>query len=108
MYGRQVLPWDEAGLDFGLDLNAARRMATNQVIPWRRGPVAPEQFLVEPRQWATFPMKTEGQTVGVLGAALPPRGFTEQEHRQFKLVTSLVAQSPPEQQHHPTGKRGNF
>jgi diguanylate cyclase (GGDEF)-like protein len=47
----------------------------------------------EPRQWSTYPMKADGRTVGVLGAALSARGFTEQEHRQFKLVTSLVAQS---------------
>jgi protein arginine N-methyltransferase 1 len=54
VYGRQVLPWDEGGLDFGLDLKAARRMATNQVNTWRKGRMAPEQFLVEPRQWATI------------------------------------------------------
>lgn len=47
----------------------------------------------EPRHWATYPMKADGQTVGVLGAALPARGFSEHDHRQFKLVTSLVAQS---------------
>jgi diguanylate cyclase (GGDEF)-like protein len=47
----------------------------------------------EPRHWATYPMKADGQTVGVLGAALPARGFSEQDHRQFKLVTSLIAQS---------------
>ncbi len=47
----------------------------------------------EPREWATYPMKTDGQTIGLLGAALPARGFTEQEHRMFKQVASLVAQS---------------
>jgi diguanylate cyclase (GGDEF)-like protein len=63
------------------------------IVPSLAGSDAIAMVGDEPRQWATFPMKAEGQTVGVLGAALPARGFTEQEERQFKLVTSLVAQS---------------
>jgi len=47
----------------------------------------------EHRQWATYPMKADGQTIGVLGAALPVGGFSEKERRLFKLVTELVAQS---------------
>ena len=47
----------------------------------------------EPRHWATYPMKAGGETIGVLGTALRPGGFSEQEHRMFKLVTELVAQS---------------
>ena len=47
----------------------------------------------EHRQWATYPMKSDGQTIGVLGAALPVGGFSEQEHRLFKLVTELAPRS---------------
>lgn len=47
----------------------------------------------EYRQWATYPMKTDGKTIGVLGAALPIGGFSEREHRLFKVVAELVAQS---------------
>jgi diguanylate cyclase (GGDEF)-like protein len=47
----------------------------------------------EYRQWATYPMKTDGKTIGVLGAALPIGGFSEREHRLFKLVAELVGQS---------------
>ena len=45
------------------------------------------------RQWSTYPMKADGQTIGILGVALPPGGFTERDHRLFKLVASFVAQS---------------
>jgi len=47
----------------------------------------------EPRQWSTYPMKTDDRTIGVLGAALPAAGFTERDHRQLKTVASLVAQA---------------
>jgi diguanylate cyclase (GGDEF)-like protein len=47
----------------------------------------------EHRQWATFPLKADGQTIGVLGLAPPPGGFGEEEQRLITLVTSLVAQS---------------
>jgi diguanylate cyclase (GGDEF)-like protein len=47
----------------------------------------------EPRQWSTFPMKADGQTIGLMGVGLPPEGFTDHDQRQFKLVASLVAQS---------------
>ena len=47
----------------------------------------------EPRQWSTFPMKADGQTIGLMGVGLPPEGFTDRDQRQFKLVASLIAQS---------------
>ncbi len=47
----------------------------------------------EARQWSTYPMRADGQTVGLLGVGLPTGGFTDRDHRLFKLVASLVAQS---------------
>src|SRR5438552_1225796 len=53
LYCRHVDPWDDNG--YGLDMQAARRFAVNT---WRRGPVTPEQLLVEPKRWATLDYAT--------------------------------------------------
>lgn len=52
LYSRLVAPWDENS--YGLDMQPARRMATNT---WCKGRVAPEQLLVEPRRWAKLDYK---------------------------------------------------
>jgi len=47
----------------------------------------------EPRQWATYPMKADGRTLGVMGAALPTEGFTREQQKLFREVASFVAQA---------------
>jgi diguanylate cyclase (GGDEF)-like protein len=63
------------------------------IAPSLAGSDAIAMFGDHARQWATYPMKADGQTIGVLGAALPVGGFSEKEHRLCKLVTELVGQS---------------
>jgi len=63
------------------------------IAPSLAGSDAIAMFGDHARQWATYPMKADGQTIGVLGAALPVGGFSEKEHRLLKLVSELVAQS---------------
>lgn len=53
LYSRLVAPWDENS--YGLDMQPARRMATNT---WCKGRVAPEQLLVEPQCWAKLDYRT--------------------------------------------------
>jgi protein arginine N-methyltransferase 1 len=53
LYSQYTAPWDDHG--YGLDMEAARRLATNM---WRKGRVRPEQLLVEPRCWATLDYRT--------------------------------------------------
>lgn len=53
LYQRQVgLPED---CPYGIDMQAARRMAVNS---WRSGRVTPEQFLAEPQSWAQLDYAT--------------------------------------------------
>jgi type I protein arginine methyltransferase len=47
LYGRYAGPWEGNG--YGLDMRAGRRAAVNR---WRKGRVAPEQLLAEPKSWA--------------------------------------------------------
>jgi diguanylate cyclase (GGDEF)-like protein len=47
----------------------------------------------KPRVWATYPMKAEDRTIGVLGTAVPPDGLNERDHRLLALVAALVGQS---------------
>ena len=47
----------------------------------------------EPRQWATYPLKADGQTIGLLGAAVPERGLPPRAHRLLTLAAPLVAQA---------------
>jgi diguanylate cyclase (GGDEF)-like protein len=63
------------------------------IVPSRPGEEGLPFVSDEPRQWSTFPMKADGQTIGLMGIGLPPEGFTERDQRHFKLVASLVAQS---------------
>jgi protein arginine N-methyltransferase 1 len=53
LYDRYTGPWDRNS--YGLDMRAARRIATNT---WRRGRVAPEQILLKPQAWATLDYTT--------------------------------------------------
>jgi diguanylate cyclase (GGDEF)-like protein len=58
-----------------------------QVILPQKGDREPRKVISdEPRQWATFPLKAEGQTVGVLGIELGHRGITA---REWRMLTSL-------------------
>lgn len=45
------------------------------------------------RQWATYPMKTDGQTIGILGAGIPAGGISPTEHRLFESVAGMVGQA---------------
>jgi diguanylate cyclase (GGDEF)-like protein len=63
------------------------------IMPSSPGADAITMLSDEARQWATFPLKADGRTIGLLGAAVPAGGFTEQDHRLFKMVASLVAQA---------------
>jgi len=49
LYRSYITPWDDNA--YGLNMKAAGKIAINT---WRRGRVTPEQFLVEPRCWATL------------------------------------------------------
>jgi diguanylate cyclase (GGDEF)-like protein len=64
------------------------------IVPSAPGRTDPISFLSdEPRQWLTYPMKAEGRTVGLLGAAAQPGGLSPREHRLFDSVASLIAQA---------------
>lgn len=47
----------------------------------------------EPRQWATFPMKAEGQTFGVVGIAVPEEGLSENARSIAAATASIVGQA---------------
>jgi protein arginine N-methyltransferase 1 len=53
LYERQSGPWRDN--QYGLDMEAARRVVTNT---WSRGSVGPGQWLGEPTQWATLDYTT--------------------------------------------------
>ena len=45
----------------------------------------------KPGQWATFPLKADGQTVGVLGIEIASRGITAREWRMLTAVSGVLA-----------------
>ena len=47
----------------------------------------------EPRQWATFPLKAEGQTIGVLGIELANAGLTARDRRMIAAVSGVLARA---------------
>ena len=49
LYRSYTAPWEDNA--YGLDMEAARKIATNT---WHRGRVKPEQLLTEPKCWATL------------------------------------------------------
>ena len=61
------------------------------IVPSRPGTEGAPFLSDEARQWSTYPMKADGQTIGLLGIALPAGGFRDRDHRLFTLVASLVA-----------------
>jgi diguanylate cyclase (GGDEF)-like protein len=77
------------------DVWIVARLGTHQqlIVPSQSGADPATLVSDEPRQWATYPMKADDRTIGLMGAALPEGGFTEHEHRLFKTVASLVAQA---------------
>ena len=77
------------------DVWVVARFGTRQhiIVPSDAGEDSVKLLSDEPRQWATFPMKTDGQTIGVLGTAVPPDGVSPRDHRLFTSVADLVAQS---------------
>ena len=118
--GRQDEPWFEALLEFAQDalgaLQADRlRMLVAQRLPalvgredvWVVGNTGAHQQVIlpqragrerkmisdEPRQWATFPLKADGQTVGVLGLELGHRGITAREWRMLTALSGVLARA---------------
>ena len=78
------------------DLWIVARFGNRQqiIVPSSTGTAEGLPFVTDDaRQWSTFPLKADGQTIGILGLALPAGGFTERDHRLFKLVASFVAQA---------------
>ena len=47
----------------------------------------------QPRQWATFPLKADGETVGVLGLELASRGITAREWRMLTAVAGVLGRA---------------
>lgn len=45
------------------------------------------------RQWITFPMKVDGQAIGVLGVGLHEGGLSDREHHVLATVAEFVGQS---------------
>ena len=45
------------------------------------------------RHWATYPMKADGHSVGILGAGVPAGGISPSEHRLFESVAAMVGQA---------------
>ena len=66
-----------------------------QVILPHRSEGEPGRLMLgdEPRQWATFPLKAEGQTVGVLGVELGSRGITAREWRMLTTVAGVLGRA---------------
>ena len=77
------------------DVWIVARLGTRQQIILPAASGVDPMILVsdEPRHWATFPMKSDGRTIGLMGAALPDGGFTEAQQKLFKNVASLLAQA---------------
>ena len=66
-----------------------------QVILPHRAEGEPGRLMLgdEPRQWATFPLKADGQTVGVLGLELGSRGITAREWRMLNAVAGVLGRA---------------
>ena len=119
---RQDEPWFEPLLEFAQDTLGALqgdrlRLAIAQKLPVLLGrediwvvatPGAHQQVILphradrdqprvllsdEPRQWATFPLKADGQTVGVLGIEVSNRGITAREWRMLKAVSGVLGRA---------------
>lgn len=64
------------------------------ILPTRVDREPPSAILGdEPRQWATFPLKAEGQTIGVLGIELANVGLTARERRMITAVSGVLARA---------------
>ena len=65
-----------------------------QVILPHRGGRDPQRMITdEPRQWATFPCKADGHTVGLLGIELGHRGITAREWRMLTALSSVLGRA---------------
>jgi diguanylate cyclase (GGDEF)-like protein len=118
---RQDEPWFEALLEFAQDALGALqgdrlRQLIAQKLPALVGrenvwvvasPGAQQQVILphrpgrdlqrilsdEPRQWATFPLKADGQTVGVLGIEVGNRGITAREWRMLNALAGVLGRA---------------
>lgn len=64
------------------------------ILPHHPGTDEPRVLLSdEPRQWATFPLKADGQTVGVLGLGLERRGITAREWRMLTALAGVLGRA---------------
>jgi diguanylate cyclase (GGDEF)-like protein len=63
------------------------------IVPSEAHGGPPTRLTDDIRHWVTFPMKVEGQPIGVLGVGLQAGGLSEREHRVLALVAELVGQS---------------
>ena len=64
------------------------------ILPHRsEGQSPPVMLSDEPRQWATFPLNADGQTVGVLGLELGSRGITAREWRMLNAVAGVLGRA---------------
>ena len=64
------------------------------ILPTERGGAPPPALLTDDvRQWVTFPMKVEGQRIGVLGVGLQAGALSDREHRGLSMLAALVGQS---------------
>jgi diguanylate cyclase (GGDEF)-like protein len=77
------------------DVWIVARLGTRQqlIVPSLSGADPMTLVSEEPREWATYPMKADGRTIGLMGVALPEGGFTDQQQKLFKNVSALVAQA---------------
>jgi diguanylate cyclase (GGDEF)-like protein len=64
------------------------------ILPAREEGEQPRTILGdEPGQWATFPLKADGHTVGVLGIDVVDRGITAREWRMLTAVSGVLARA---------------
>ena len=63
------------------------------ILPQRPGRDPRRMISDEPRQWATFPLKADGQTVGVLGLELGHRGITAREWRMLTALSNVLGRA---------------
>ena len=77
------------------DVRIVAQLAGRQqvIVPTLSGADPTALINDEPRQWATYPMKADGRTLGVMGAALPEDGFSHEQQKLFGEVASFVAQA---------------
>jgi diguanylate cyclase (GGDEF)-like protein len=77
------------------DVWIVARLGTRQqlIVPSLSGADPMTLVSDEPREWATYPMKSEGRAIGLMGVAVPDGGFTDQQQKLFKTVAPLVAQA---------------